>query len=114
VRDGSAQNIFKDKSRASTILAELTSIVFFCSSCELNLPSAFKLYDDSQELFSAFESKLQSLETNLLSKISLINNSCQIGLDKVTEEKSASLQKVETLGVSITENHNKLQIVSLL
>ena len=42
----------------------------------------------------------------ILSKISLINNSCRI---KVTQEKRASLQKVETLGVSIGENHDKLQ-----
>ena len=79
---------------------------FFCCNCKLNLPSA---YDDSQELFSSFESKIQTLETNLLSKISLINNSCQTALGKVTQEKSASLQKVETLGVSIRENHDKLQ-----
>ena len=53
-------------------------------------------------MFSTFDSKIQSY----LSKISLINNSCKI---KVIQEKSASLQKVENLGVSIGENHDKLQ-----
>jgi len=89
------------------ILGELTgNIVFLCSICMQNLPFAFKLYDDSRELNSSIESKLQSLEPNLLVKLNLTTDSC----DKTAQEKaSTSMQQVESLCDSIKKKHDKLQ-----
>jgi len=89
------------------ILDELTgNIVFLCSICMQNLPFAFKLYDDSRELNSSPESKLQWLETNLLAKLNLTTDSCE----KTTQEKaSTSMQQVESLCDSIKKKYDKLQ-----
>ena len=92
-----------------TVLGELTgNIVFLCSTCMQNVPSAFRLYDDSKELHSSIESKIQSLETNLLAKINLITDSC----DKTTQDKekaSTSMLQVQTLCDSIKKKHDQLQ-----
>ena len=90
-----------------TVLKALTSnIVFLCSTCMQYYSSAFKQYDDSTELHSSIESKIQSLETNLLANISQITDFC----NKTTqEEASTSMQQIETLCDSIKKKHDKLQ-----
>ena len=70
------------------------------------LTFAFKFYDDSKEFYSTIESKIKSLETSLLSKLSQINDSEP---EKVTQEKSTSLRQVKNLHSLIKENHDKLQ-----
>ena len=87
-------------------LAGQSIIVYLCSNCMQNLPFAFKLYDDSKEFYSTIESKIESLEASLLSKLIQTNNSEP---EKVAQEKSTSLMQVETLRFSIKESHDKLQ-----
>jgi len=73
-----------------------------------NLTFAFKLYDDSRELNSSIESKLQSLETNLLARLNLTTDSC----DKTAQEKaSTSMQQVESLCDSIKKKLDKCKII---
>ena len=85
------------------VLGKLTdNIVFLCSACMPNLSLAFKLYDDS----SAIESKIQSMEINLLDKLNLITDSYE---KTIHAKASTSMQQVESLCDSIKKKHDKLQ-----
>ena len=72
----------------------------------LRLYAAFNLYDDSKEFYSTIVSKIESLETRLLSKLIQTNDSEP---EKMAQEKSTSLMQVETLHSLLKENHDKLQ-----